>query len=272
MLTHPFVCRFVELLVPSAVWLVALAPGQRGSTATQPGVAFEVASVRLDTRRFPAEAGVTIEARPGGRFEANNVLVLHLIQYAYNLNASRIKDAPEWARKERFDVEAKLPDSAVDPNGDLTKVALKQLLADRFRLALVEETPIIEVLELTRMQNKRPAGLRLSPPECQVTPTSGGSSNCAGAILRMSETHLSLTASDLAPLLIRLSSATGRPVVDRTGLTGLYDIDLRWSEGPDGPSLVSAVQEQLGLKLVPARSPQRILRIAHIEKLSSGRQ
>jgi uncharacterized protein (TIGR03435 family) len=186
-------------------------------------------------------------------------------------------DAPQWMRKERFDVEAKLPDNSMDSNGDLIRSAVKQLLADRFKLTVVDETTMTDVLELTHPQSKRPApGLRLAPPECQVpsdaTPISGASSNCAGGIQRMSETHIALTASDLSPLLIRLSSATGRHVVDRTGLSGRYDIDLRWSDGPDGPSLVSAVQEQLGLKLVPARSPVRSLRITRADKLSSDRR
>ena len=88
--------------------------------------------------------------------------------------------------------------------------------------------------------------------------------------------HVHLRAATMAPLIGGLSLTAGRPVVDKTGLTGRYNIDLEWApdelEGtPDaGPSIFTALHEQLGLKLMPTKGPVDVLVVDHIEKPSEN--
>ncbi len=131
---------------------------------------------------------------------------------------------------------------------------LRTLLADRFKLASHSETKELPLYSLVVGKN----GPRIQEVKDGIGSMSAGKGRLSG---RMPIVDF---ARYLSPIL-------GRAVVDRTGLTGAFDIKLEWTPGDDasGPSIFTAVQEQLGLKLESAKGPVEILLIDHAEKPAS---
>ena len=259
------------------------------STASRPS--FDVASIKLnrsvDTRR---SGGL----QPG-RFLQTNVTLLQLIQMAY---PGQIVGGPSWIDGDRFDVDAKgsFDMTAYLPGADSSKsvyVMLRALLADRFQLKVHSESRELSVyaLELARSDAKVGSELRRLDVDCQAViaaiargqpwppaepgkPPLCGSGGDGGHVFSNG-----VSMAQFAGMLVRFLN---RPVVDRTGLSGYFALDLRWTpdrpptpDSPgltqsstpgDPPSIFSALQEQLGLKLVSTRAPVDVLVIDHAER------
>ncbi len=259
---------------------------------------FEVASVRENT----ADDGkVMIGIQPGGRFNAVNVALWDLIRQAYAIQRTQIVGAPDWAETARYDIVAKaegeIPRTPPgSPPGPLN-LMLQDLLEDRFKLRArreKREMPVY-VLMVARSDGKLGEGLRPSKIDCIAMmrgrgargampppgpPPSGERPTCG---MRMGPNEIMAGGATLAQLTQVLSQITQRIVIDRTGLTGMFDIDLsftpeRMPQGPpppgvpvpsidpNGPSVFTAVQEQLGLKLESERAPVEVLVIDHVER------
>jgi uncharacterized protein (TIGR03435 family) len=210
--------------------------------------AFEVVSIK------PAPPGVRnmgIGRGPGGGMNAYNVPLKFLITYAYDVRDFQVSGGPGWADSERYDVSAK-PESRASQ--EQLKLMLQTLLADRFKLVLHRETRQLPVYEL--IVGKGGPKLKES---------------AEGASPSLLTDGKSITASKVTmPMFIRLlSQLLGRSVLDKTGLAGNYDFKLEWTpdeaEG-DGPSVFTAIQEQLGLKLDSQKGPVETLVIDHAEK------
>jgi uncharacterized protein (TIGR03435 family) len=242
---------------------------------------FETASVKRNTSNEPF---VGIGVQPGGLFTARNVTLQLLIQNANRVQAFQVVGGPDWLRTERFDVVGKSPANAGPADVPLM---VRSLLAERFSLSTHPEVRQLPVFALALARNDRRFGpqLRSASAECTL-PENAQPQNCWTHLGRGQITAGGITMTRLAALL---SSFTSRKVIDRTGVTGTFHIDLQWTPDPsegtgplgplptgpatdaptstagDRPSISTAIQEQLGLKLDSARGPVDVLVIDHVE-------
>ena len=223
-----------------------------------------------------------------------------LIQVAYNryagghMNSFRIipiEGAPDWVHAERFEIEAKSDGS---PNILMMQGPMMQaLLEDRFKLKIHRETRQGPVYELT-LGKGSPRLKPFQPGSCIPVVTGrslpsldSGQRYCRNMVNPRGA--VDMDGGALSGLAALLGMALDRPVIDRTGLTDLFEVHLRFSpDGPapprpspadpappaaaasDAPSVFQAIQEQLGLRLVPAKGPVDVLVIDHVERPSGN--
>jgi uncharacterized protein (TIGR03435 family) len=224
--------------------------------------------------------------RNGTTFTAINVPLKSLMQYqAFGIPGPRILGGPKWMDSERFDIEAKMDSTVADqlqklpPDQGIQQMHMmfQQLLADRFQLKTHWETRELPVYALVVANPKKGPTL-----EKTKDPTMGlGTSSGIGQLQANSA-----TLADIAQVMTQeASDELGRVVIDKTGVDGKYDIWLKWtpdlgssgSNGPEssappssGPSIFTAVQEQLGLKLESTRGPVHVLVIDSVEMPSDN--
>ena len=252
--------RVLDLVVWAT--LIAVAPEVSGQQSSR--LAFDVASVR------PNKSGSTAVSmrRLGGGFEAVNVTPRDLILVAFDVPRFAIADLPSWAESERFDVSARAGASQQQPapvNADM--LMLRTRLEDRFRLTVHTETREMQVYALVMARRDGQPGpqLRRSTIDCKAA-AAGAGSPCGG---QNGPGFSKGVGRVISGFVLFLASQVRRPVVDRTGLTGTWDIDLTFNPDlPDDPrpSLFTALQEQLGLRLEPSRAPIQVLVIDRIER------
>jgi uncharacterized protein (TIGR03435 family) len=260
--------------------------------------AFEVASIKANKSGQPF---VQVGMAPGGRFTATNVPVRQLILMAYQVQPFQIEGAPDWTTTERFDVVAKgsgplAPPAAGTPGPIQTM--MKSLLADRFRLVAHVEKKEMPIYALVKARGDGKLGPQLtaSTIDCATVnagrrggappapPNFGGPAPQCGMMVRPG--GVKAGGVPINQILQLLSQNVQRIVVDRTGLAGNYDIDLTWTPeqfpqgrgdpppgapalppiDPNGPSLFTALQEQLGLKLESTRGPVDVLVVDKVER------
>ncbi len=213
------------------------------------GPAFEVAAVKPHN---PADAGGGYSFQHG-RLTISKTWLRVLIMSAYNVKDFQITGGPGWMDSDRFDVIAKAPDK-FDPR-DQT-LMLQSLLADRFKLALHRETREAGVYALVLAKNG--SKLKRSDPATERS-------------MRMGPDGMSAAKMPISDLAATLPGYVRRSVIDKTGLTGDFDFDFHWSpQDPDSPSIFTAIQEQLGLKLESDKAPVEFLVIDHVEKPSEN--
>jgi bla regulator protein BlaR1 len=266
----------------------------------QDAPSFEVASVRQNTS---GELFVRFARQPGGRFSATNIPLKELIRFAYQVQNFQLEGVPDWADSERYDIVAKAEGDPqpVPPGGppDPMLLMTRSLLADRFKLVLRHETREMPIYALTLARADRRTGPALKPSsiDCasvmaargrgvgipQGPPNMAERPTCG---MRTRPGHLSAGAITLGQLVNMLSTHAGRSVVDRTSLTGVFDVDLTWTPDqmpqmqgtpppgapppppidPNGPSLFTAIEEQLGLKLESTRGAVEVLVVERLER------
>jgi len=258
---------------------------------------YEVASIKPDKSGHDM---VRMSNTPEG-FTATNVSVQMLIRLAYGVEDNQISGSNALG-SETYDVEAKMEKSVADGlqklDPDQRKLdrqrMLQALLADRFKLAIHRETKELPVYALVIAKN----GPKLKEAKAGDTYPNGikgpgGRGGGRGMMImgRGEFTGQGLRMEDLAR---QLSQQLGRTVVDKTGLTAIYDFTLKWtpdesqapmSGGMDGgqrgsdntvgsdstsPSIFTAIQEQLGLKLESQKGPVEVIVIDHVEKPSEN--
>jgi uncharacterized protein (TIGR03435 family) len=290
--THAAACVLACAILAPLVPVIA----QQDAPSTHK---FEVASVRENTSD---DGKVMLGIQPGGRFNAHNVPLWDLIRQAFAVQRSQIVGAPDWTETARYDIVAKasdeIPRSGPDmPLGPLNFM-LQDLLADRFRLKAHRETRDLPVYALTfaRSDHRLGEGLKASTVDCAAMARAGGGARGRGGPplgfgpgerptcgMRLAPGRIIAGGATVAQLTQMLSQLAQRIVVDKTGLGGAYDIDLtftpdRMPQGapppgvpmpsidPNGPSLFTALQEQLGLKLDSQRAPIEVIVIDHVER------
>jgi len=233
--------------------------------------------------------------QPGGRFEAANATVRQLIIRAYQLQDSQIVGASAWTNSERFDIAARAERNLTP---DEFSAMLKNLLIDRFQLSIhtAAQDQQIYALVLVRKDGKLGPSLRPSNVDCDkvaeeaialrggAPPKMPGGEFPPCSIGMSGVGKMSARSKPLSQLLNFFSQMTGRPVKDRTGLQGAFDAELTWTPTPasasptpeataanlGGPSIFTAVQEQLGLRLESVKTPLLTIVIDHIEMPSEN--
>jgi uncharacterized protein (TIGR03435 family) len=223
------------------------------STAT-----FEVATIKPTG---PSTDGHThINYPPGDRFSATNITLVALMQWAYDMPERQILDGPPWLATSRFDFQAKADSDQIkgltpEQDRDLKHRMVQALLADRFHLTVHRETRTLPAYDLV---------LAKGGSKLQLTKSNGKSIGTGRA-------HFNGEGLSMILIAEELSRITGRVVVDKTNLTDRYDFKLVWvsddapSDDSSGASLFIAIQEQLGLKLEPAKEAAPVLVIDHVE-------
>jgi len=224
----------------------------------QAPAAFEVASVR------PNLSGLTSSSSNGdnGYWIATNITASSLIRLALDRENFQIEGMPRWADSERLDVRGKIP-AGQTLNIALLRTMIQALLVDRFQLRFHHETRQQQVYALTLAKSGIKAK-KSDPDEKQ--------SSQNNFTARMAETNR--YASPISDLADQLQPRLGRVVRDETGLTDRYDLHLKWSPNPDQnsdlPSLPTALEEQLGLKLVSKTGPVDIIVVERYEHPSEN--
>jgi uncharacterized protein (TIGR03435 family) len=242
-----------KLMLPLVLFVLLAHGTGRGQTA---GPSFEVATIK------PASAtdGHThINYPPGDSWSAINITLSALMQWAYGMPETQILDGPAWLKSTRFDIQAKLdmgsPEKPVRADADAKRKMVQTLLAERFNLKVHDETRMLPAYDLV---------VAKGGPKLEVSKANGKS-------IGAGRTHLDLKGLEMPLIVEQISLVAGRVVVDKTGLTDRYDVKLVWAadDAPAGensaPSLFTAIQEQLGLKLEPAKEPVPVLVIDHID-------
>jgi uncharacterized protein (TIGR03435 family) len=276
--------RILALLIIGVAAVVASTRVQvRAQTPTSS--AFEVATIKPNRS---GNSGWLLAPQPGGRLVAENVPLRALILAAYQLQGVQLLGGPSWLDADRFDIAAKA-EGDLPPNQMLPMV--RTLLAERFKLAVHTDTRDQPIYALTLSRADGKLGPRLRPSDANCAAAAGGAFPTRAdpnrpppcGDFRMGPGSLIATGMTMAGLASRLAGRVSRIVQDRTGLRGVFDLDIEFSPdllqqpGPPAananpgatdssvPSIFAALQEQLGLKLESTRGPVDVLVIDHLE-------
>jgi uncharacterized protein (TIGR03435 family) len=240
---------------------------------------FEVATVRPNKS---GDTSASLGPRPGGRLIGTNQTVRNLIRNAFNVQPDQLIGGPDWMDSDRFDIQAKAADADVDEKGMMPypqyMLRLQSLLEDRFKMVTHWETRELSVYALVLASpGKLGPKLKAHTGDCTRPPASAppapGSApvNC-GTRTNMTGTVGKVTGTGITMQTFarNLSGGTGRFIIEKTGLAGAYDLELEFTpdQSPDttGPSLFTAMQEQLGLKLDSQRAPVEVVVIDRLER------
>ena len=279
-----------------AVALVAACVVAHSSWAEAQEQKFAVASVKPNRS---AEQMIKIDIPGAKRFAATNVSLRNLIRFAYDVDEARLIGGPDWIRSERFDVNATADEDLPTwtPAGPPPVVLsmLRALLVERFKLTTHKETRELPVYALVKARSDGQLGPRASASssdcDAMLTGRSGPQPPPAKPDdpplcgMRIGPGQMLLGGVPMSQFAFVLAPFAQRIVIDRTELTGKYNLQLSWTPqgmrlggpppqggpplppiDPDGASLFVAIQEQLGLKLEPSRAPIEVVVIDQVER------
>ena len=275
----------VALCVVNAVGLLA-----------QDAPTFEVASVKQNTA---GDGRIFIQMLPGNRVNFTGVPARQLIAMAYGLQQYQLVGGPAWLQNDRFDIVAKIAGEQVQftpgrPNPAM--VAMRSLLAERFKLKMHTETRDLDVYNLVMLKPGVPGpALKKSETDCVAQanarrggPPPGGPPGPPGPNdpfpcgMMMFPGMTRMGGQPIGQITQMLTGQAGRLVFDKTNLAGNWDFTLRFAfeqrggqppppgvnlppPDPDAPSLFTALQEQLGMKLESAKAPVEVTVIDSVE-------
>jgi uncharacterized protein (TIGR03435 family) len=233
--------------------------------------AFEVATIKPTPPDWRGGRFAVMQSTD--QFAARSFTLRHLVAAAYQLNPRAIAGGPAWIETDPYDILAKTP-GGIRPTVDEQMAMLRQLLTDRFQLSFHREEKELAYYALV---------VAKGGPKMKSAAVPDGAPSLVNRIYpdRVALPARNATMPLLAAMMQR--SILDRPVLDRTGLTGAFDFDLEWTpdesqfEGrirapaePTKPALFTAMQEQLGLRLEPARGPVAVLVIDRVERPSEN--
>ena len=250
---------FIVLAV--SVWGAAALGGQEQNPR------FEVASVR---QNVSGSGSNNVNIKPGGNFTATNFSLVRLMLMAFNVTEAQVIGGPDWVRNDRFDIVAK---AAPEANGSQLTLMLRALLEERFKLRLRNEQREMPLFEMTLARDDGRVGPNLH--DCSNKDDTGGgppfTAPRGGAV----------AAGACAPMssVAGLAAARLQAIVkDRTGLSGQWRYNIYFgpdlpdpsSANPDLPSFVTALREQLGLKVERTRGQVDVLVIESVERVTEN--
>jgi len=263
---------------------------------------FEVVSVKTNTS---GTGPLSLRTRPDGGFIATNITLGILLGQSFPQSTQDMVGLPEWAESARFDVSATAPAGFGNATLDQRRAMMQAMLADRFKLAVHYETREVSAYDLVLARSDGKLGPNLTasdidcaaqaaaqraaadraraagqPPPAPPPPPSRSPTDRPPPCTMRSGTNRFDGHMTMAALAMSLRGMAGRVVVDKTGLAGYYTLLLESSSiGPglgaaagtttqtsELPSVFTAVQEQLGLRLVSSRAPVEVLVIDRIER------
>ncbi len=277
----------------ASVSLMILATGRMFAQSSTAPLTFEVASIKPSSGD---EHRVGIQMLPGGGLRVSGANLKFLLTFAYDVREFQITGGPGWINSDRYDILAKVASTGSDsPPADPEKMTdammktareqmqqrLQALFADRFQLTIHRETKEQQIYALVVGKNG---------PKLQASDTKDGA---GPRRMMMGRGQINGQGVELQMLTNQLSNQLGRPVLDRTGLTGHFDIKLEWTPdpgqsatslggapppgveappppNPNGPSIFTAIQEQLGLRLESQKGPVEMIVIDRMEKPSEN--
>jgi uncharacterized protein (TIGR03435 family) len=257
--------------------------------SAQAPLTFEVASIKPSASDL---RGATFQIQPGGGLKVAGATLRSLLTFAYDVRDFQVSGGPGWIDSDRFDILARVERSSAAENAPAyprqmsdeqrrtgfqqMRERVKALLAERFQLTIHRESKEQTIYALVVGKN----GSKLQE-------TKGD----AGPMLRRGRGQITGQGIEMQMLASSLANQVGRPIVDRTGLKGRYDIKLEWTPDPgqdpgplgappgvepppppdpNGPSLFAALQEQLGLRLESQKGPAEMLVIDRVERPSEN--
>ena len=262
-------------ILPLVIAAILTAPSVQGQDPT-----FEVAVLKRNTS---GATGMRV-GQPGNRYEMTNGDIRTLILNAYGPRNNQLVGAPRWVETDRYDLIATF---APRSPSEQVRAMLRAFLAERLKLRAHFEDRERDVYELrvARKDGKLGPSIRPTPRACaaaaaavaaggrppQMPAAQNGAPPCG---LRSNPGELLAGGITMDLLSRNLGGRAGRIIIDRTGLAGHYELELRYSPDPgaptdqnaDAPSLFTALREQLGLQLDSARAPIQTLVIDHVEK------
>ena len=283
--------HIVSSALAVTVAVLAPRPAVHAGLQVTDNPSFEVASVKPNKGDGPTESST----QPGGRVTMINVPLRFLIRTAYQVQDEQIVDAPNWIGAEHFDIIAKAPGDIPRPipgNAGPLQLMMQSLLRERFKLVVhheMREFPAYE-LALARRDGKLGPQLHPSTADCAAiaaargrsgAPPAGSGSDRPQCGIRAAGGEMIAGGIPLSQLASLLSSMVQRVVIDKTGLIGNFDFELKWTpdrmpqglvpgapppSNPDSPSIFTALLEQLGLKLNSAKQQVDVLVIDHVER------
>jgi bla regulator protein blaR1 len=271
------VCEFLAAIALAVAVAIALAA--QAAPDRSPRLAFEVATIK---RNVSLNEGGGGGLGRGGRFRLVNVSVRPMILMAYRngppLMLSQVTGGPGWLDSEKYDITAKVSDDFTSrPQAEQVAaqpLLLQSLLEDRFKLNVHRETRQLPIYSLVRARKDGSPGPQLRPSivDCKIEPD-----KCR---LDFAPGRFYGGAMRMDSLIGFLSSNVQRVVVDRTGLKGTFELTLEFTPDrtalplsadatpppADKPSILTALQDQLGLKLESGRGPVDVVVIDHVER------
>ncbi len=258
---------------------------------------FDVAAIKPNKS---ANNMVRLMFSPNG-FDGTNVTLQMLVRVAYDVEDNQISGGPAWLNSDHYDINAKMDSATADAlhklsedQGKLERQRMLQaLLADRFKLTVQHETKELSMYALV-VAKSGPKLQEAKPDDTYPNGVKGPDGVGRPGMMRMGRGEVTGQGLPMTALAKLLTTQLGRTVVDKTGLTGKYDFKLQWTpdesegamfKGPgtgpqgtasppasdtSGPSIFTAIQEQLGLKLESQKGPVEVLVIDRVEKPSEN--
>ena len=276
-------------------------PQPQNVSATRTKYEYEIVSIKpTDPANRAGRSGLLYTA---DGFTGHNVGVLALVRAAYDVENYQVSGAPKWFDTEHYEIEAKMDAATADEVRKLgseksqtpRQQMMQALLADRFNLTAHRETKEVPIYSMVIAKG----GSKLQEPKPDETYAKGikgpDGQPFKDAIFfsgRGGMITITAQAASTTSLASVLSGRLGRPVIDKTGLTGKYDFTFPFapeevqsasvpSGSPNGvpapgatdsslPTLMIAIEEQLGLKLESGKGPAALIVIDHVEKPSGN--
>ena len=258
--------RFLVVIAPIVLFSVNATPSRaqsEGDNATATAPRYKTISIK------PTKFGIDADrlTKSGSdEVTVTNETAQEIIQGAYDIKDDQIVGAPSWLNSQRYD--AKVDISAEGAEGDTSAEGLRErsdrmllaLLSNRFKLAAHRETRLIPVYELV---------VGGDGPKLRESDSHHDDSTLR--VIQVESGRITGREVPIATLAKILSDQLGRPVLDSTKLSAHYDVTLQWPTAPESSEtpILTAVQEQLGLKLVPQLMPKEFLVIDHVEMPSA---
>jgi uncharacterized protein (TIGR03435 family) len=260
--------RRAAAIIVAIVWFSAAFAAQEFSTGDATALTFDVVSIK-------SLNGATRSRMPGtrqseGRFARAAATLHQLLQYAYDIQPSQVTGGPGWISTSRFQIDARTERTTTPAE---MRAMVRHMLAERFALkahTVVRERPIYRMVLARRDGTLGRSMYRVDDPECGGSnPQPCDLSSWSGGLMSSG-----MGLQQLAEALSNSSRTTGvdRLVIDQTGLEGMFGFTLMFSpfnaapQASNDASIFTALREQLGLKLEPARGPVQLLVIDSVEQ------
>jgi uncharacterized protein (TIGR03435 family) len=248
---------------------------------------FEAATIKENKSGDPR---MRFDGRVQVRYAATNAPFAALLRAAFRLQGSQLAGLPEWASSVRYDIVAKAPEGP--PTIDRQLAMLRNLFIDRFGLTFHVENREMPLYALVKARPDARLGPMFKPSsvDClalNAAQRGGGPGRQTGngptCALTLGAGRVASAGLSIPSVVSALAPFVDRLIVDRSGLTGFYELDLRWTPeqfagrdtpasvngiiiDPNGPGLFTAIQEQLGLKLEPVTGPVEVMVIDRLER------